>query len=306
MALAFTLSNSIRSSPPTQNIVITGFNTDIEFDGVTYHVQTEDKGSSRPIILSLVYDRGTILASKRTPYDDLLTGVLDEKILRDRLERQHKLMCAAVSSGRIEDLKRMAARELAEIRNVRSNAKLAGPLDFAAASVAVAEISVSGDLDVSSFAPPIPKPNFETPISLPSIDLEDALIAAFPSEGIEIVLPDEAVEIVSEMDGLDRPVNGRLTIEILSDAAFRGGQRHSIIFMVCRGTERKVVNRAQVMVKILGSEFRPMVFHSTTDFNGLARVELQFPTFNTGRAAFLVRAISNGEEIELRRPIAHG
>ena len=50
------------------NIVITGFNTDIEHDGVVYHVQTEDKGLDSPIILSLVYSGGTILASKRSPY----------------------------------------------------------------------------------------------------------------------------------------------------------------------------------------------------------------------------------------------
>ena len=69
------------STPPisylafsTDSIVITGFNTDIEFDGVTYHVQTEDKGLARPMILSLVYDRGTILASKRISYDDLAPG----------------------------------------------------------------------------------------------------------------------------------------------------------------------------------------------------------------------------------------
>ena len=41
--------------------VITGFNTDIEYQGVTYHVQTEDKGVKTPLILSLVYNRGTIL-----------------------------------------------------------------------------------------------------------------------------------------------------------------------------------------------------------------------------------------------------
>jgi hypothetical protein len=52
--------------------VITGFNTDIEHDGVTYHVQTEDKGLDSPIILSLVYVGGTILASKRSPYEDLI------------------------------------------------------------------------------------------------------------------------------------------------------------------------------------------------------------------------------------------
>ena len=52
-------------------LVITGFNTDIELEGVIYHVQTEDKGLSKPVIMSLVYNRGIILASKRVPYDDL-------------------------------------------------------------------------------------------------------------------------------------------------------------------------------------------------------------------------------------------
>ena len=87
--------------------MITGFNTDIEHEGVIYHVQTEDKGVSTPLILSLVYNRGTILASKRSPYDDLLIPAFDEKALSERLQKQHKLICAAVRAGRIEDLKRM-------------------------------------------------------------------------------------------------------------------------------------------------------------------------------------------------------
>ena len=94
--------------------MITGFNTDIEYQGVTYHVQTEDKGLATPLILSLVYNGGTILASKRSPYDDLLLESFDEKVLAERLQRQHKLICAAISSGRIEDLKRMSMKPSAK------------------------------------------------------------------------------------------------------------------------------------------------------------------------------------------------
>lgn len=91
--------------------MITGYNTDVEFDGVVYHVQTEDKGLQTPIILSLVYSGGAILASKRSPYDDLVAGGFDEQVLADRLKRQHKLICAAVHAGRIEELKQLAGRE---------------------------------------------------------------------------------------------------------------------------------------------------------------------------------------------------
>ena len=90
--------------------MITGYNTDVEHNGVVYHVQTEDKGLRTPVILSLVYAGGAILASKRSPYDDLIASGFDEKQLIERLERQHKLICAAVHAGRIEELKRMGER----------------------------------------------------------------------------------------------------------------------------------------------------------------------------------------------------
>lgn len=87
--------------------MITGFNTDIQHGGVTYHVQTEDKGLETPLILSLVYVGGAIIASKRTPYEDLLATGFDEKVLTERLNRQHKLICAAIRAGRVAELKRM-------------------------------------------------------------------------------------------------------------------------------------------------------------------------------------------------------
>ena len=91
--------------------VITGYNTDVEYDGVVYHVQTEDKGVNTPLILSLVYRDGAILASKRTPYDDLILSGFDQAILAKRLQRQHKLICAAVHAGRFEELKRLSGRD---------------------------------------------------------------------------------------------------------------------------------------------------------------------------------------------------
>ncbi len=91
--------------------MITGFNTDIPHDGVTYHVQTEDKGLDTPLILSLVYVGGHIIASKRTPYADLISKGFDESVLTERLQRQHKLICAAIKQGRVEDLKRMSGSD---------------------------------------------------------------------------------------------------------------------------------------------------------------------------------------------------
>ena len=273
--------------------MITGFNTDVEFEGTTYHVQTEDKGLARPMIMSLIYNRGTILASKRTPYDDLvIDGEVDEVVLAERLNKQHRVICAAVKGGRLEDLIRMSQASTA--------AKTA--VEPVVAEVAVAGVTArSFEFDVPPIPMPIPDGD-PAPVTKP-IDLD---IDAYAVIEEEILLPDEAVEIVSEMVGKERPANNKLSIELLGDSRFRGGEHKSVTFMVCRGTQRKVISDAQVMIKILGSSFRPMIFHARTDANGIAKVNLQFPTFSEGRAALLVRASADGEEVEFRRVVAHG
>src|ERR1041385_390589 len=124
---------------PSRHIVITGYNTDVEYDGVVYHVQTEDKGLRTPMILSLVYVGGEILAAKRAPYDDLIAGGFDEKILVKRLQRQHKLICAAVHAGRIEDLKRMSERELSQGPNPEPEQQTASADEFSSLDSAVSD-----------------------------------------------------------------------------------------------------------------------------------------------------------------------
>lgn len=82
-------------------MVLTGYNTDIEHDGMTYHVQTEDKGRSNPHIESLVYAHGEILYSKRTPYHDLVAQEVDAKAIATLIERQHRTIVEAIRRGRI-------------------------------------------------------------------------------------------------------------------------------------------------------------------------------------------------------------
>lgn len=244
------------------------------------------------MIMSLVYDRGTILASKRSSYDDLVQNGFDEKVLGDRLHKQHRLICAAVRAGRIDDLKKMSVREADGVKP------------------ALAKVKVSTKVSVAPAAPaierPIPRPAFAgAEESHQVVRPLEPLVEAFIIDE-NFVLPDEAVEIVPEKPAFESASRSRLSVEVLGDASFKAGDRRTVGFMVCRGSDRKVVGDAQIMVKILGSSFRPQIFHAKTDANGVARISVQFPTFNVGRAAFLVRAISEGEEVELRRPIAHG
>ena len=82
--------------------MLTGFNTDIDSEGVTYHVQTEDRGEGNPLIESLVYVKGEILASRRTEYRNLLEAGAERSLIRVLMERQHRAIVEAIRSGRID------------------------------------------------------------------------------------------------------------------------------------------------------------------------------------------------------------
>jgi hypothetical protein len=91
-----------------------------------------------------------------------------------------------------------------------------------------------------------------------------------------------------------------LSLQLLDEQVYRGGERLSLKIVVYRrGNEP--VSDAEIVVKVLGSAFRPQIFHAQTDPHGLAIVHLQLPHFRSGRAAILIRAVSNGYEAELRR-----
>jgi hypothetical protein len=82
--------------------VLTGYNTEVNFDGVVYHVQTEDRGAGNPLIESLVYVRGEILATRRTEYRELLEAGADRNAIQLLMERQHRAIVEAIRVGRID------------------------------------------------------------------------------------------------------------------------------------------------------------------------------------------------------------
>ena len=80
--------------------MITGFNTDVRYNGVTYHVQTEDKGPQNPLIETLIYKGGEILGSRRLPYSDVIKSHDDEAAIAKLMEDQHKGVMADVKRGK--------------------------------------------------------------------------------------------------------------------------------------------------------------------------------------------------------------
>jgi hypothetical protein len=326
--------------------VISGFNSDIEFQGTIYHVQTEDKGLETPIILSLVYTRGEILASKRSPYDDLIAAGFDEAELNERLQRQHKLICAAVRAGRIDDLKRMSMKDAQKKRPSKAKAgqldiplvdapapvetlapaidtspppadipadipKEEEPLTIPAEAPAPKPVTVPVSVPVTAKdAAPIPRPEEDLVVDIPiSIieepffdDLEVVEYGDFEEE--ETILPAEAVKIITYHVGNEGADDDQLKIRLLGRSTFGSGESATLDILVARGGKLgKGVSGAHIVVKILGSSFKPLIFHTKADDNGISQVHLQIPDIKSGRAAILIKALFEGEEIELRQVI---
>jgi hypothetical protein len=83
--------------------MITGFNTDVDHEGRIFHVQTEDMGRDHPVVQSLIYCGGEIVAKKEGPYEDLLEqGSFSEDVLLQRMEVQHQGMIREIHNGRYD------------------------------------------------------------------------------------------------------------------------------------------------------------------------------------------------------------
>ena len=282
--------------------MITGFNTDIEHEGVIYHVQTEDKGLETPIILSLVYAGGTILASKRSPYKDLIAEGFSDEALAERLKRQHRLICAAIHSGRIDDLKRMGGRGKESV--VQEELVPEGIIPEAPEEIEETPptpVEESFEIEywpmTQEWTPPPPAP---PPDEI--VVAEEQQFEYVDAPGAEVVAeeeppPEEIGEEVVLPDGL--------VINLLDDEEFYSGQRCTLRVLISNrvsGDEKPLPN-VVVSVKILGTTFRPLIYSLKTESDGVASLSTEIPQFTSGRAAVLVRAVTKDEAAELRRII---
>jgi len=80
--------------------MITGFNQDVNYKGKVYHVQTEDRGKGNPVIETLIYAGGEILASQKSSYSDIMAEGYDETKVAAMLEAQHRRIVVDIKLGK--------------------------------------------------------------------------------------------------------------------------------------------------------------------------------------------------------------
>jgi hypothetical protein len=82
--------------------MLTGFNTDVNHEGKTFHVQTEDKGKANPVIETLIYEGGQILASRRQDYAEKAGIGTSRDTLIALMERQHQAVVRDIRLGKYD------------------------------------------------------------------------------------------------------------------------------------------------------------------------------------------------------------
>lgn len=270
--------------------MLTGYNTDVPFEGVTYHVQTEDKGLKNPLILSLIYQGGTILGAKRTSYEDLIVaGKVDETRLARAIERQHQIILAAIQGGRLAQL----------IERLNKNNSV-GSLQPSAGTAQKAAEKPQDQLP----APPARSARAGSGAGAAPASAEAPVTGSSSSRIYRLsdLTSDDSFSLDAVLDEFlksDKP-HEKLSIELLSAPRLVAGEQVTIRAAVQYDGQWAAVDSA-VRIKIVGTTIKPQNFTTGCNSNGTFSLTLTLPGFTTGTAALIIQATDpKGQEAELK------
>jgi hypothetical protein len=125
-----------------------GFNSNVRMGDLTYHVQTEDRGSSHPFFDTVVYLAGRVVFKRSTSYEKFASetgaAVLAEK-LHERLAKQHREVMSALEAGKLPFQVNEKAPPPAQNAEPRDglDLRLVNPKTWLAGGDAVLEIELS-------------------------------------------------------------------------------------------------------------------------------------------------------------------
>lgn len=283
--------------------MLTGYNQDVHVNGEIIHVQTEDKGRAKALVETLVYRGGTIIAAKRTSYEQQLqAGELDDSVLAEILKKQHQIIVAIIKSGKVEDLVRAFQKSLAKEQAEVPAVQAAAPIVTAPPS-SVAPIP--GDFSITATPP--------APLEPAPVDVEEEVRAV----GIEeldavgrAVVDRISGPLTGELD-LDKIISDylqsglqkeKLRLRLLGRSDFLAGDNVLLQVQATRGTGQ-AIEGASIVVKVIGTAFKPQIFPGRTDREGVASFHLTLPTFTAGSAAIVVQASSKHGDGEIKHLI---
>ena len=84
--------------------MIPGLNTEVMRKGCRVHVQTEDHGLKKHLLVSQVFIEGAVHGTKKADYSDLLGQTNTSPVLRRRLRQLHLAQVSAVQNGGFDQI----------------------------------------------------------------------------------------------------------------------------------------------------------------------------------------------------------
>lgn len=251
--------------------MITGYNSEIDYGGVTYHIQTEDMGEGSQKIITHVFKGGAILLSKKTSYEHLLTDGPDEHKVKSLMNDQHKTIMKIIQSGKLETLRqKIESREgLAQKTGAAASSSAETPAENAVISAEV----------------------------LPEVQEEiDASMQAIEQE-IDVSLNDILQRYIQQ-----KTEPKKLKIDVVAGTEIVSGQPTVLRIYTRDAGSGQPLEGAKVVIKVIGMTFRPAVYTGRTDKNGVYTLNIIIPEFSVGQAAILVQASSEygADEMKLK------
>jgi len=137
--------------------MIVGFNHNVNYRGVGFHVQTEDSGPKNPQLVTLLYHGGTIISSQKTLYADILKVDNLDQVIEDLAKEQHKGMLRRLTKGEYDQRIIEFGIPLGPQAGEGSQPK-APTTDPPAKSVAAAEVKKAPPITVAEAAKPVRTP----------------------------------------------------------------------------------------------------------------------------------------------------
>jgi hypothetical protein len=86
---------------PPQPLV--GFNNNLRYRGLSFHIQTEDSGLGRPhIITHLFADGGRVIKTRRIDYSEHVNGPDCREVVQRMMRDQHRAMANDLRKGEVD------------------------------------------------------------------------------------------------------------------------------------------------------------------------------------------------------------
>lgn len=271
--------------------MITGYNTDVRHNEVVFHVQTEDKGMANPLIESLIYVGGQVLASKRASYAELLAEGKEKDILT-LMDHQHRTMIAAIRHGKFDI-------RLAELLSGRQTGQhprpdaarppMQGPMappSSPSAQPPPAPLAQDPQNPQRTAPEPAPLPEPEPPRPAPPR----------PGGGRERTLDQVILEYLTNEADQEQLV---LMVEDEQDLSF--GKRAILTLRASSSKSGAPVIGAQISVRMISTVSEPRVLGTgKTDDQGVLPMSFDIPQLGRGTAALIITAVSAIGRAELK------